>query len=506
MMKNQKNHLLSILLCLSLITLFAFQILTDPERLNLLLDVQEIQIDKNQPAIFKFSLDKSNTISVNCQLNTSARNRGDLDDVEIKIKNLGTQSNVAEFEDGQFDETVNLQEGIYELTVTCKRLIHLDLAASVEEPIELKKGETHPFLNAQSLFVGEKTPGGNTNATPKFKLDLQESDKIEISSTSDAASLLRYEIMELGESFPANQTTAIEKAGIYTIRFFLDGEDRSLIQNILRGRPGILFNNIGMKRSIYLPPTPDDETSKESEKTSSVGNNEDVVNKLKEEEEEKRKAEEEKKKQEEEKKRWEEIIKGLQPDSTYRLADVTTQSFAFDEAVPSRMNIDKNNRQCQPIQNLNFVGRNERTLEPLDPQFWVYWIGVSDYAWEEYQNLNGKNSTSLMQQYAIALGDNPQDWSTRIPSFPFFPRDGDDNLHEAVEYAIVDDFNKNKFEKGEPYTAYNNIKSFRSKSDYGNALPPEATQQLHLCICNHNKLTPVKVYFHFETFAYALWF
>ena len=75
---------------------------------------------------------------------------------------------------------------------------------------------------------------------------------------------------------------------------------------------------------------------------------------------------------------------------------------------------------------------------------------------------------------------------------------------EYVDYAIVDRPNMLRFQRGDTYTAYfPELEGSGISHDYGNARVPTdpANYELFLCLCNKNFLSPVNVFFTFETFT-----
>lgn len=74
------------------------------------------------------------------------------------------------------------------------------------------------------------------------------------------------------------------------------------------------------------------------------------------------------------------------------------------------------------------------------------------------------------------------------------------NAGEFIEYAIVDELNKEKFEAGQNYTpARPGWAKRNAVVDHGNSAFMEGTA-LFLCLCNENKMSPVDVFFKYEIY------
>ena len=76
-----------------------------------------------------------------------------------------------------------------------------------------------------------------------------------------------------------------------------------------------------------------------------------------------------------------------------------------------------------------------------------------------------------------------------------------DRLYEDIEFAVVDEVNKERFMRGEPYTPYAQLTSgVNVTSFFGFARVPGMKETLYLCMSNNNRISSVHVNFQFQTF------
>ncbi|MBK7337632.1 MAG: hypothetical protein IPJ00_16365 [Saprospirales bacterium] len=163
---------------------------------------------------------------------------------------------------------------------------------------------------------------------------------------------------------------------------------------------------------------------------------------------------------------------------------------------------EKSNRPCYPINNLLLNS----------PLFFAYSILLGEDAQERYEKtqINFRNRAaanpnagfvgSLLHSYSGQLIQGLQ----YVPTKGFFSPMSQSKTKEFVDYAIVDRDNMMRFQRGDIYTAYfPGLEGSAISHDYGNAPVPTdpANYELFLCFCNKNFLSPVNVFFTFETFT-----
>ena len=153
------------------------------------------------------------------------------------------------------------------------------------------------------------------------------------------------------------------------------------------------------------------------------------------------------------------------------------------------------NRYCQ-----------ELALPGTNFNKWFYWIGVGDKAGEAFEeevdrfstrNGGRKQLTQVKAEYFYYMND-PNN-SRFNPSFPN-PRNYPAYFKEDVEFAILDDVNKDRFLNGLKYKTINYRKSKLVTSDeYWAISPPNSDVIYWICLCNDNERTPIDVTFKYFT-------
>jgi|GEM_PF-4362882 len=161
--------------------------------------------------------------------------------------------------------------------------------------------------------------------------------------------------------------------------------------------------------------------------------------------------------------------------------------------VAPKLDLTGKNRFCKKIQ------FSEKGL------YWAYWIGVSEESNEIYKKTQektlkrtGSGTLSLIEHYASIVTENVNK-KVKHPGFSEIEIKLS-NAGEFVEYAIVNELNKEKFERGEKYKPIRPGWAKRNAvTDYGNTAMLEDDEP-YICLCNENKVSPLDVYFRFEVY------
>lgn len=173
--------------------------------------------------------------------------------------------------------------------------------------------------------------------------------------------------------------------------------------------------------------------------------------------------------------------------------DLTLELGPADNLFRVNKKIKTENRECV-----------ELTLRSNHNQ-WFYWVAVGENADELFKNKEDKYYKSTGQRknllkakaeyYYYSIADPTASKSN--PSFPtkqMYP----DEFIEDVEYAIVNDYNKQRFLNGERYSALNRSSSKFVSTDEGWVFsPPNPDILYHACFHNNNERTPIKVFFKY---------
>lgn len=195
-----------------------------------------------------------------------------------------------------------------------------------------------------------------------------------------------------------------------------------------------------------------------------------------------------------------ELIEQLQPEKVKQFECKGIATEIFDK-VPARLNISpgNNNKTCIPIM------LSEECADPTETcpecSFWVFWMGVGDEAVNQYKFRDSTRKLitqqGVIEAYAHAVTFMKSTGSGILPVIS----EGED-----VFYAIVNEANKAKFMKAIQLPPANNQPlGFETKSSgllisgY-KIMPYNPGEQLYLCLCNNNELSPVPVLFNFQQF------
>jgi len=157
---------------------------------------------------------------------------------------------------------------------------------------------------------------------------------------------------------------------------------------------------------------------------------------------------------------------------------------------------------------LDLTGKNKlcKSIDFTDKGlYWAYWIGVGNNANDLYKKTqettlsrNSVGTLSLVEHYASFVTENVNK-KVSHPGFKMIETKLA-NAGEFIEYAIVNETNRAKFENGQKYTPYKPGWSKRNTVvDHGNATMVEG-EKLYLCLCNENKMSPLDVYFKYEVY------
>ncbi|MEL7117993.1 MAG: hypothetical protein AAFO07_01085 [Bacteroidota bacterium] len=121
---------------------------------------------------------------------------------------------------------------------------------------------------------------------------------------------------------------------------------------------------------------------------------------------------------------------------------------------------------------------------------WVYWVGAGQPVVDAFI----KNQDREFMSFSRML--NPSNIYSSINN-SFLER-AEYKGNNKIEYAIVDEYNKLRFERGEVYSAY--FSNFSVSSDYGNGNLDLG--DYYICACNHNKVRSIPFYFDAKQLIY----
>lgn len=491
---------------------------------EVLLNIQSFKVAKDHPAEFLVDLKQDDKIILslrqvggNIDSDKAFVQVVDLNNIEEEILDeFGTSTGQSRIPyDGKYKIRViytgkgltlrGWQHGLFSLKVE-------SLKTTKQKP-----GEFREILQATNLAIDDDSE----NAL-KLLLNVNRGDKISISSVDPKASIIKYELLQLAKTGFVSNFTTIEADRDITLTLILylaENNDGKSIYNIseLIKRGDIQVEDL----VISLEKKPKMLTTSQNSNADPYGNNQQKSNSEPETDPYAMLMESISSSQEnanEQNQNYAELIASGQ----------MNQAEVFEKMAKAIEEMNKEKEYV--IINPGDMGEIEVELGPADNLFktsknkpsssrschelvlrsthnqWFYWVAVGDKAEDIFEENNEKYYKSTGQTKTLTKAKAEyiyymQDPTKRLsdPDFPtevMYP----DAFVEDVEYAVVDEFNRTRFLKGQRYNKLN----YRPKQfvtvDQGFTFTPFSTDEIyHVCFSNNNKRTPIKVYFRYFT-------
>lgn len=458
-------------------------------RIPNLINVTDVEINRDNPAFFNFSFERNDVINVNIQKVFGVKNKANIEDLSIKVRNLG-RGETNRIPLGRDFKIKERGEYSLEIQSSKKKDIVVSILIEVSPGKKYEAGKSYEILKVRNLYIGNNTVSQNARNQPRFRFNFRKNDKVTITSSSNAAAALKVGIVELGDLHTIGSPITIEEDGDYTFRFFVEQEANQPWLDKLFGpdKDGIAFNDLVIRRQVYKEPvSPSANSGGGFNNSDPLAETEDAI-------------EEGVDPVAEALKSMEEFLASQAEEKVDSALQAGGELIEFSSIiVHPKMNLDKSpNRICRKLEDLTYA--------PVPPVMWAYWIGATKKSDDIYQSLNDRFKTryglDLMEFYTQKMLKK-QHWNYKKPN-AFVPMTSAAEIKETIEYAIVDLQNKLNFEAGLPYRAMANgnfiFGNKAIKTDYGNGFIP--AQETYLCLCNHNRLSPIEVNFKFQNFAY----
>ncbi len=511
-MNTLQNYIFSAFALVGLCLIMAFTFDDDNVgQQETILDVKNVAIDFFNPAKFYFYREREegyfkagDAITFNIKvMEISAKNArkllggGKYEHLKIIMINLNTGAEeiiyAADF-GKPYKFGGNNAPGNYSMEITgTKKLtpLHITVVRTLGEPMSDEDlAATYDMVHVETMYIGLFP-----DSQPKFNLNLNEKDQIGISSTS--ALNIKFKLFQTGKVYPLPMGGPIvmPEAGIKTLEFVVEIEKtKNGLFNFKKSDKRYI--DLIIKRVPYIEPPENasgaagggtgegDGTADGTDPNDPFGG-EDPLEALKNAAEDKTGAL---------------IAKHMENMAEFM------KSMAEKKIVTKPKYINGKNEEAVVSSKLDLNGSKRLCLK-LDLQaanYWTYWVGVSQKAEENYAAeqkdiiaRSREGVQSLLEHYALSIIDNVNTKSN-YPSFSVIDTKLS-NSGEFVEYAIVNEINKQKFKKGEKYSSYRpGWRSQNAVTDYGNSAFPD--DNLYACFCNHNKMSPVDVFFKYELY------
>ncbi len=511
-----KKYFFHLVIMLSLSTLVSFSFEDNTGSSEIVLDVENIAIDILNP--LKLYLHNSDgyfkegdglNVSVEI-LEISKKNirkilgGGKMKHLKMIFTNLDTGE---EFEvlSQDFAQTIKFggggaTAGNYSIILTgTKRLTPMRIRMTksyAEAPTEEERNAPYDMVRIETMFIGD-----HEEAKPIFNFPMQEGDRI--TATTSSALSIKFQRLSDGRSFNMPQADPLVAETSETWRLLYSLELPEDVKGFLNFRKGNKrFIDLTIKKYPYVAPTanggsgiagdgtgengtngsgaadgtPKNPLANLMEKMSEGSNNSGAL--MAEAISEMSKTLEEMNK------------KTFKNKPTYVTGSTPTVNEKI--VVAPKNDLTAKSRFCRPIG----IGK--------EGAYWAYWIGIGKEALEHYDKIqkqtlerNSKGTQTLVEHYATQITENVNKKGSH-PSLGMIETNLV-NAGEFVEYAIVNEINKDKFEKGKKYQAFRPSWAQRNVVvDHGNSsMPPE---DLFLCLCNENKMSPLDVHFKYEVY------
>ncbi|MBK6904956.1 MAG: hypothetical protein IPH04_19640 [Saprospirales bacterium] len=458
-----------------------------------LLESSGVEVSAKNPFEVGFDLQKNEKISLSL-----TRLQGDavLTDLKVIVFQAGAAQQVKSW--SQFPNPfIAPQEGAYKFKLdlsNSKKSMVINLAVLSDQKPPEKEATPKDTTSVSAVFIGNKQK--KNMPQPMLQVDAKRGQYLTAKTNlkDDKLPYIKYEYSGDGQTYYlADQTPhLVERDGKASFRFFLDKPKNPGLnfQDFLTKNNGILLDNLQIHRYKPSSGTPAPIAKEEDD------DNMDALIKAMDAQAKAMAA-----KGQQDSLRLDALIK--QGIDTFA-SPLYTMEEPFLEVIPPQANIvaEKSNRPCYPINNLLLNS----------PLFFAYSILLGEDAQERYEKtqINFRNRAaanpnagfvgSLLHSYSGQLIQGLQ----YVPTKGFFSPMSQSKTKEFVDYAIVDRDNMMRFQRGDIYTAYfPGLEGSAISHDYGNAPVPTdpANYELFLCFCNKNFLSPVNVFFTFETFT-----
>lgn len=466
------------------------------------LSVKDIMTNSKNPCSFTFSFSKGDRISA-----IISKQGGKFEDFNIAIHNLSVGA-IDVVKEQAINDYQIANDGLFKIEFNNKKKVYLSINVNVETisdesaPFFLKKGDFHVGTSSGRL--------SNKLDKPTFAFhNLEEGDAVTVfcDDRDKAMSLLKCNHQEQHDEYWVNTRPVytVSQAKVLSLNFYLGAKEQGMLQKILNSRRNLFFENVSFnytpKPEAYVPPTVEDPVIAEDP----TG---DYFNQLMEMEQER--LLQQGVSEEAEKKRLAELL-ASGANSTEMLMNQLTDALGvrydtvkqavFDSpgilydptttlsdyvTVPPKKDLINGNRKCLP---LNGVMEND---------IWFFWFGTGSNAKEIFEEKMRENSLSsgkgITNIYSRAFK------LRRVISTVNFPNERE--FTENIEYALVDDNNRALFMEGKAHNPYRGLRSPAAKTNFSlfpHEKNPEADSpdELFACFCNHNKYSPMNLYFKY---------
>lgn len=517
-----KKYFIHLVIMLSLSTLVSFSFEDKTGSSETVLDVENIAIDILNPLKLYLHnsegyFDDGDGLNVSIEIIPISKKNlrkilggGKMKHLKMIFTNLETGEEFVVLSQ-DFAQTINFggggaTPGNYSITVTgTKRLTPMRIRmtkTNAEPPTEEERNTPYDMVRIETMFIGD-----HEEAKPIFNLPLQEGDQITAATSSSLT--IKFQRLSDGRSFnmPQTEPMVAENSETWRLLYSLELPEEGGFLNFRKGNKR--FIDLTIRRFPYIDPSsragagglagadggtgeggldengnPIDSKPDPTAKLladigkSSSDNSANMMKTMAEMQQAMIKTIEDMNK------------KTFKSKPTY----VTGTTPAVNEkiVVSPKNDLTGKSRFCQSIS----LGK--------EGAYWSYWIGIGKDAIESYNTIqeqtlkrNSKGTQTLVEHYASLLTENVNKKVTYAGYDLIKTRLI--NAGEFVEYAIVDEINKVKFEAGTKYQTF--IPGWTKRNtvlDYGNSALPGTN--LYICLCNENKMSPLDVHFKYEVY------
>ena len=485
MMKNSKDSTPFLVILVAFVC-FSF-LLFDQEDVVVIFDVQSAAVDKNKPILVLAAMNKGEFLKINYGL--ASGSSGLVSDVSVRVTDMkgGEIRSIKTGASIRADNTAN-----FKIEFSAPKYMKLDIKASKTGDDDTEVAGKRDLLKLSKCFIDEKKSG-----KPNFQqtVRLKAGDQLAIGSSDPKAAVLTCYMRRTGETYSVKDKPVIDipDDGNYTLEFYVD---RGSVGWLKQAKEGIgldgkdfYFSDLTVSRirptapGKAVPAAPGEKAVAKKEEFNPALLIESSSKQLKEV------MEKNQLDQDAQAKLMADLIGGLMRKDTL-MKSVLGVPNPINEDVPAKLNYVKTNKIARELE--------------IDESahYWVFWIGTGDGAEAAYKDKNLRTITdrskSIFQIFAdiILKGKSPN--TSLFPLVQEYP----EGLSEDIEFAVVDEANKERFMRGEPYSPYAQMTSkVNVTSFFGFAKVPDMKQTLYLCLSNNNRISPVHVNFQFVTFV-----
>ncbi|MGK0363303.1 MAG: hypothetical protein ACI85O_000348 [Saprospiraceae bacterium] len=463
---------------------------------TVLLDSRNIFIQKKIPVEFLFSFEKGERISIRYRENSGSKSKGDIDDLTVRIRNI-TTGNIESVPVNGYAFTPP-SSGNYQLRFETNKRIRLDVRVSKKTGIEARSDEQVEMFSLRNLLVGIEVLGkASVIKRPTFKVKLGEGESVVINSGDDDSGVVKYTLN--GKSYMLGQMATVARSGDYDVELYipLDKEDlkfglKDLVGMAKDSKQKMLSD---LTFSVKVPYIAAEVVVNEA---GEIVESPDMS-----QENAQRRLQESLIEMMNNSQKGTENIVGEFGKTYSDMIGLFEQAFRKDTVLVTVMKAELE----IPISLSGKADLNgsPRHCEALglsgSSNFWIYYIGVGKDVGSAYEEKD-RDALSLRSKglggvYADAVKDeiflkkegrinSVSDFFPTAKGFPGI-------IFEDVEFAIVNESNRLLFEKNLPFQAYNSVQGKNIGSAHG--WLPSAEEQLSVCVCNDNKVTPLDVFF-----------